>query len=190
MTRVPNDTELRELLTSPPGAISYVVLRLTLTSTSRLREPSTFRASRPRFDFPRTTDLCSLGCPDDIRSILLLDIQGRCTLTLIRSLTLSRPTSAALSARTTPAAVSCSTFWGLLGPRPRCTGPKWPAALSRSSKAAWPTSAVVYCPEILFSSAALAAARNTTGLRRFVSLDETTTHKPLGRNGAELTWRP
>lgn len=163
MTRVPNDTELRELLTSPPGAISYVVFAaypyLDIPASRAFDIPG----FAPSIRFPCTTDLCSLGCPDDTRSILLLDIQGRCALTLICSLTLPRPTSAALSARTTPAAVSCSTFWALLCPRPRRTGPKWPAALSRSSRAAWPTSAVVHCPENLFLSAAPAAARNTTG---------------------------
>jgi hypothetical protein len=68
--------------------------------------------------FPRTTDLCSLGCPDDIRSILLLDIEGHRTLTLTStcSLTLPRPTTAAFAARTTPAAVSCSTIWALWCP--------------------------------------------------------------------------
>jgi hypothetical protein len=45
-------------------------------------------------------------------------------------------------------------------------------------------------PRGFLSFAASAAARNTTGHRRFVSLDETTRHKPLGQNGTELTWRP
>ncbi|KAJ9419204.1 hypothetical protein FOXG_16366 [Fusarium oxysporum f. sp. lycopersici 4287] len=99
-----NDTELRELLTSPPGAIPYV-----LSATSFYLDIS---GSAPSI-FPRTTD--RLGCPDDIRSTLLLDIQDRCTLTLTFacSLTLPRPTTAALAARTTPAALSCSTFWVL-----------------------------------------------------------------------------
>lgn len=104
MTRVPSDTELRELLTSPPGAISYVVFMAYSyldIPASRAFDISGFA---PSIRFSRTTDLCSLGFPDDIRSILLLDIQGRRTLTLICSLTLPRPTSAA---------VSCSTFWAL-----------------------------------------------------------------------------
>jgi hypothetical protein len=54
-------------------------LRFLLTSTFRLREPSTIRALRPRFSPVR-------------------------------------PTSAALAARTTPAALSCSTFWVLWCP--------------------------------------------------------------------------
>ncbi|KAJ0134313.1 NADH-cytochrome b5 reductase 1 [Fusarium oxysporum f. sp. albedinis] len=61
-----NDTELRELLTSPPGAISYV-----LSASSFYLDIS---GSTPSI-FPRTTDLCSFGCPDDICSILLLDIE-------------------------------------------------------------------------------------------------------------------
>ncbi|RKK92601.1 hypothetical protein BFJ63_vAg15843 [Fusarium oxysporum f. sp. narcissi] len=97
-------------------------LRLLFTSTFRLREPSTIRALHPSIS--RTTDLCSLGCPGDIRGILPLDIEGRrtLTLTLTCSFTLPRPTFAALAARTTPAAVSCSTFWALWSPRPRRTG--------------------------------------------------------------------
>ncbi|KAJ3458949.1 hypothetical protein MRS44_013058 [Fusarium solani] len=113
LARVPNDTELRELLTSPPGAISYVVFAAYSyldIPASRAFDISGFA---PSIRFSRTTDLCSLSYPDDIRSILLLNIQGRRTLTLIYSLTLPRPTSAALSARTTPAAISCSTFWAL-----------------------------------------------------------------------------
>jgi hypothetical protein len=92
VTSVFNDTDFRELLTSPPGAISYV-----LSATSFYLDISASRAcdisgSAPSI-FPRTTDLCSLGCPDDIRSILLLDIEGHRTLTLTSacSLTLPRP---------------------------------------------------------------------------------------------------
>ncbi|EXM13467.1 hypothetical protein FOTG_18082 [Fusarium oxysporum f. sp. vasinfectum 25433] len=73
-------------------------LRLLLTSTFRLREPSTIRALRPSTS--RTTDFCSPGCPDDISGILLLDIEGRrtLTLTLTCSFALPRPTSAAFAA--------------------------------------------------------------------------------------------
>ncbi|KAH7462317.1 hypothetical protein FOFC_02921 [Fusarium oxysporum] len=93
-------------------------LRLLLTSTFRLREPATFRPLCPSTS--RTTDFCSLGCPDDIRSILLLDIEGHRTLTLTFacSSTLPRPTTAALAARTTQAAAGCSTFWAPWCPRP------------------------------------------------------------------------
>lgn len=45
-------------------------------------------------------------------------------------------------------------------------------------------------PRELLSSAASAAARNTTGPRRFASLGEAARHKSLGRNGTELAWRP
>jgi hypothetical protein len=135
VTSVFNDTEFRELLTSPPGAISYV-----LSATSFYLDISASRAcdisgSAPSI-FPRTTDLCSLGCSDDIRSILLLDIEGHRTLTLTSacSLTLPRPTTAAFAARTTPAAVSCATFWALSRSRPRRTGPKWLAALFAARK--------------------------------------------------------
>ncbi|KAF5696900.1 hypothetical protein FMUND_15568 [Fusarium mundagurra] len=114
VTSVFNGTELRELLTSPPGTISFVL------STFRLREPATFRPLCPPTS--RTTDFCSLGCPDDIRSILLLDIEGHRALTLTLtsacSLSLPRPTSAALAARTTQTAFGCSTFWALWCPRP------------------------------------------------------------------------
>jgi hypothetical protein len=109
-------------------------LRL-LTSTFWLREPSTFRALCPSIS--RTTDFCSFGCPDDIRSILLLDNEGRRTLTLTFacSLMLPRPTTAASAARTTSAALSCSTFWALLlVPQLRRTGPAWLAALFAARK--------------------------------------------------------
>ncbi|KAM5527742.1 hypothetical protein FOXYSP1_20104 [Fusarium oxysporum f. sp. phaseoli] len=101
-----NDTELRELFTSPPGAISYM-----LSTSSFYLDIS---GSAPSI-FPCTTDLCSLGCPDNICGILLLDIQGHYTLTLTFacSLALPRPTTAALVARTTPTALSCSTFRAL-----------------------------------------------------------------------------
>jgi hypothetical protein len=104
------------------------------TSTFRLREPATFRALCPSTS--RTTDFCSFGCPDDICSILLLDIEGHRTLTLTFacSLTLPRPTTTALAARTTPAALSCSTFWVLWCPRPRRTSPTWLAALFAARK--------------------------------------------------------
>jgi hypothetical protein len=135
MTSVFNDTELRELLTSPPGAISYV-----LSATSFYLDISASRAcdisgSAPSIS-PRTTDLCSLGCPDNICGTLLLDIQGHYTLTFTFAciLALPRPTTAALAARTTPAALSCSTFWVLWCPRPRCTSPTWLAALSAARK--------------------------------------------------------
>jgi hypothetical protein len=84
-------SELRELLTSPPGAISYV-----LSATSFYLDIS---GSAPSI-FPRTTDFCSFGCPDDIRSILLLDIEGHRTLTLAFAcrLMLPRPTTTALAA--------------------------------------------------------------------------------------------
>ncbi|KAL6405952.1 hypothetical protein AUP68_10507 [Ilyonectria robusta] len=45
-------------------------------------------------------------------------------------------------------------------------------------------------PREPLSSAASAAAWNTTGPRRFVSLGEAIRHKPLGQNGTELAWRP
>ncbi|KAJ0129113.1 Uncharacterized protein HZ326_27784 [Fusarium oxysporum f. sp. albedinis] len=78
--------------------------------------PSTIRALRPSTS--RTTDFCSPGCPDDIRGILPLDIDGRrtLTLTLTCSFALPRPTSAAFAARTTPAAASCSTSWAFWCP--------------------------------------------------------------------------
>ncbi|SCO88926.1 uncharacterized protein FRV6_13054 [Fusarium oxysporum] len=66
----PNDTELCELLTSPPGAISYVVF----AASSYLDIPGSAPA------ISRTTDLCNPGCPDDIRGILPLDIGGHHTL--------------------------------------------------------------------------------------------------------------
>ncbi|KAI3564222.1 hypothetical protein IWW34DRAFT_752216, partial [Fusarium oxysporum f. sp. albedinis] len=68
-------------------------LRLLLTSTFWLREPAIIRALRPSTS--RTTDFCSPGCPDDIRGILPLDIEGRrtLTLTLTCSFALPRPTS-------------------------------------------------------------------------------------------------
>ncbi|KAJ9413743.1 hypothetical protein QL093DRAFT_2489766 [Fusarium oxysporum] len=75
----------------------------------------------------RNTDFCSFGCPDNIRSILLLDIEGHHTLTLTLtfacSLTLPRPTTAALAARTTQTAFGCSTFWALWCPRGACPRP-------------------------------------------------------------------
>ncbi|KAJ0155945.1 Uncharacterized protein HZ326_1709 [Fusarium oxysporum f. sp. albedinis] len=102
--RVFNGTELRELLISPPGSISFV-----LSTTSSHLDIS---ASRP-CDIPASAP--SISPP-----ILLLDIQGRCTLTLTFacSITLPRPTTAALAARTTQTAFGCSTFWALWCPRP------------------------------------------------------------------------
>ncbi|RYC77981.1 hypothetical protein BFJ63_vAg19146 [Fusarium oxysporum f. sp. narcissi] len=93
-------------------------LRLLSTSTFRLREPATFRPLRPSTS--RTTDFCSPGCPDHIRGILPLDIEGRrtLTLTLTCSFALPRPTSAAFAARTTQTAFGCSTFRALWCPRP------------------------------------------------------------------------
>ncbi|KEY74847.1 hypothetical protein S7711_11417 [Stachybotrys chartarum IBT 7711] len=44
----PDSTELRELLTSPSGAFSGVVLMLFRASTFWLRESTTFWAPRPR----------------------------------------------------------------------------------------------------------------------------------------------
>ncbi|KAJ0132548.1 Uncharacterized protein HZ326_24379 [Fusarium oxysporum f. sp. albedinis] len=58
----PNDTELCELLTSPPGAISYVVF----AASSYLDIPGSAPA------ISRTTDLCNPGCPDDIRALCCL----------------------------------------------------------------------------------------------------------------------
>ncbi|KAI8416495.1 hypothetical protein FOFC_02805, partial [Fusarium oxysporum] len=54
----------------------------------------------------------------DIRSILLLDIEGHRTLTLTFacSLMLPRTTTAALAARSTQTAFGCSTFWALWCP--------------------------------------------------------------------------
>ncbi|KAI8411565.1 hypothetical protein FOFC_08159, partial [Fusarium oxysporum] len=106
------------LLTSPPGTISFV-----LSTTSSHLDISASRAcdipASVPLDFPYT-DFCSFGCPDDIRSILLLGIEGHRTLTLTFacSLTLPRPTTAALAARTTQTAFGCSTFWALWCPRP------------------------------------------------------------------------
>jgi hypothetical protein len=73
----PDDIELRELLTSPSGAFSCLML-LALSSLDILASraddilgpaPSTSLAST----LPQPTDLCSSGCPDDTCSILLLD---------------------------------------------------------------------------------------------------------------------
>ncbi|KAH7187226.1 hypothetical protein DER44DRAFT_179835 [Fusarium oxysporum] len=72
-------------------------LRLLSASTFRLREPTTFRALRPRF--PPV-----------------------------------RPTSAASAARTTLAALSCSTFWALCCPDLERTSPTWLAALFAARK--------------------------------------------------------
>ncbi|QKD56904.2 uncharacterized protein FOBCDRAFT_295654 [Fusarium oxysporum Fo47] len=130
-----NDPELRELLTSPPGAISYV-----LSATSFYLDISASRACdisgyAPSIS-PRTTDLCSLGCPDNVCGILLLDIRGHYTLTFTFacSLALPRPTTAALAARTTQAAAGCSTFWAPWCPRPRRTSLTWLAALFAARK--------------------------------------------------------
>ncbi|RYC79112.1 hypothetical protein BFJ63_vAg18010 [Fusarium oxysporum f. sp. narcissi] len=125
MTGVFNDTELRELLTSPPGAISYVVFAASFDLDISASRACDILGSAP-LDFP----------------ILLLDIEGHRTLTLTLtltltsacSLTLPRPTTAAFAARTRPEAVSCAPFWALSRPRPRRTGPKWLAALFAARK--------------------------------------------------------
>ncbi|EMT74654.1 hypothetical protein FOC4_g10000216 [Fusarium odoratissimum] len=98
MTSVFNGTELRELLTSPPGTISFIFI-------CDFFSPRHFGFASLRHSglcAPSNTDFCSLGCPDDIRSILLLNIKGHhaltLTLTFACSLTLPRPTTAALAA--------------------------------------------------------------------------------------------
>ncbi|KAI8416941.1 hypothetical protein FOFC_03254 [Fusarium oxysporum] len=100
-----NDIELRELLTSPSGATSHVLFAASSDPDIPASRACDNPGSTP-LDFP----------------ILLLDIEGHRTLTLTLtfacSLTLPRPTTAALAARTTQTALGCSTFWALWCPRP------------------------------------------------------------------------
>ncbi|KAF4962821.1 hypothetical protein FSARC_9104 [Fusarium sarcochroum] len=82
---VPNDTELRELLTSPSGTISHVISAASSYLDITASRAFDILGSAPSFRLSRTTDICSLGCPDNIRSILLLDIEGQRTLTSFSS---------------------------------------------------------------------------------------------------------
>ncbi|KAF5542800.1 hypothetical protein FMEXI_7322 [Fusarium mexicanum] len=105
--------------------------------------------------------------------------------------TLPRPTSAASAAKQDQQPSAARLSGSSVAAQLRRTGLKWLAAAHfAASKLRDRPLQYAYCPDMLFLSAASAAARNTTGPRRHVSLDETTRHKPLGRNGTELTWRP
>ncbi|KFA60172.1 hypothetical protein S40285_10915 [Stachybotrys chlorohalonatus IBT 40285] len=123
----PDDIELRELLTLPSAASSSVML-LALLSLDILASraddilgpaPPTSLASST---LPRPTDLCSSGCPDDTRSILLLETPGRHP--DHRVLRPYRQLHAALTSLCSfgcPDKTGSHRLPGLLGPRhPRC----------------------------------------------------------------------
>jgi hypothetical protein len=190
VTSVPIDTELRELLTTPSGTISYVVSVASSYLDITASRAFDILGSAP-LRFPARPTSAASAAQTTFAAFCRLTIEGHRTLTLILtcSPSLPRPTFAASAAEQDqqPSAARLS------GPS---VAPNFDARVSNGSlpfpqpKRCMTDLCSRVLPREPLSFAASAAARNTTGLRRYVSLAETTRHKPLGRNGTELTWRP